>query len=277
MRVETVECAECGNRYDSQANPFCPRCGSTKTGAALPGALAAGSRIDPRRRRVQVAGVALMVIGLFALAGSLYGIVDPQPLPASLYEGMAPFFAKNAQPGGPVHLHVLPAKQGNATGPLTATIAPYLEPSNRTAVAIDPSGQASFTPRYAYSNLTLTQGNQTWFIHFATKADRTLEADFDANQTAPGTITWFAWNDVRDARIAAAVGSAFCAFVVWGGVCALRLRGYGWALAATLSILIPFVLFTLLFPNLVAVLYVLLVGASLVLIIRGKRYFKRRK
>ncbi len=67
---ERVQCAECERIYDSDEHPFCPRCGGTKHAAAVPAAKSIAQRHDPRRRRVQVAGIIMVSTGaLVLLAG----------------------------------------------------------------------------------------------------------------------------------------------------------------------------------------------------------------
>jgi hypothetical protein len=68
--TDRVQCAECERIYDSNENPFCPRCGGMKHQNPVIAAHAIAGRADPRRRRVQVAGVIMLSTGaLVLLAG----------------------------------------------------------------------------------------------------------------------------------------------------------------------------------------------------------------
>ncbi len=68
--TERVQCAECERLYDSDDNPFCPRCGATAKADPTIAAKTIASRNEPRRRRVQVAGVIMASTGaLVLLAG----------------------------------------------------------------------------------------------------------------------------------------------------------------------------------------------------------------
>lgn len=70
--TERVQCAECERIYDSDEHPFCPRCGATGHADPTVAARSIASRNDPRRRRVQIAGVIMLSTGALVL---LAGIV----------------------------------------------------------------------------------------------------------------------------------------------------------------------------------------------------------
>lgn len=83
--TERVQCAECERIYDSDDHPFCPRCGATAKADPTTAAKTIASRNDPRRRRVQVAGVIMASTGalvllagiaMLASAGSVWGFAS---------------------------------------------------------------------------------------------------------------------------------------------------------------------------------------------------------
>jgi hypothetical protein len=273
MATDTVDCAECGNRYDSQANPFCPKCGSTKTGAPLPGAVAAGTRIDPRRRRVQLAGVILMVMGLFFLAGTLMGAIFPAASqPDQLYEAAATF-APPPGTGGALDVDFL--QNGTPIQNATFTVAPLTNSSARVAVPLT-AGHAHVNVLPAsFTNATLRQGNRTWVVRLYVTAGNTAVLRYDTQDAQ--RPAWASWDHTAQNRYIAMGLSAYLALVVWGGICALRLRRRGWAIAGAILMLIPAAIILPAFLSLIMILYAALIVWALVLILRGKPYFAAKK
>lgn len=74
--TERVQCAECERIYDSDEHPFCPRCGATAQADPAVAARSIASRNEPRRRRVQVAGVIMLSTGALVLLAGIFMVAS---------------------------------------------------------------------------------------------------------------------------------------------------------------------------------------------------------
>ncbi|MHB8632946.1 MAG: hypothetical protein ACYDBQ_03125 [Thermoplasmatota archaeon] len=272
--AESVECSECGNRYDSAVSAFCPRCGSTKVGKPLPGAIPTGQRTDPRRRRVQMAGVMLMMIGLVSAAPSLYGIVYPPALPAGFYENLATVFSAGAGLGGALHLTLM--DNGTVVKNATLHVSRYFG-GNASVTRVGSDGHAFVTLPGEYSNVTVVSGNHTWYLRVLSLPAHPVTTTFEVAPSTAGNVQWVSWSAGRDGRILSAVAGVLLLFVALAGLAAVRLKGYGLALAGALFIFILWLLGTLIFLDVWLGLMTLVVGYLVLLLVRGRSYFARRK
>lgn len=271
--METVECSECGNRYDSQANAFCPRCGSTKTGAPMPGALALSRRNDPRRRRIQMAGVLLLVLGALTLVVAIYYLsvlMGGTALSPDTYDVVAP--ALGGQPGGGATLTIL----DNGTAAANVTLHLAAMAGNATSNATYQGAPLDVPLPGQFTNLTVSQGNRTFFRHLYAPQGIHLNVTVDLARDATGP-SWVAADMRGIAMVAVGILAGVAATVVLGGIAAMRLQWYpvavlGAALPTALSLF-----FALMLLALVYFLYVALFGWALVLIARGRPYFRSRK
>ncbi len=265
--MESVECSECGARYDSQENPFCPRCGSNRQGATVaPATLASVARLDPRRRRVRIAGVVLMAMGGLFLANALASLFLVQD---SLAAGMAPALAD--QPGGTL----LVVADGAAPG-ANATLRALDDPDRVFQSAPLENGSARFElGDHAAVNVTVRSSGQEWSrIALVTAGDRlTLRFDLSspAGHTAePATGSTFQ----AILRVGLGALAALTALVVAGGVAAFRLRWRALALAGAVVGLLLGLLSAFTFLA-VGLLFLLPLGYAFLVILRGRGQFTR--
>lgn len=205
--MESVDCSECGARYDSEENPFCPRCGS-EAKAAPADAVKEVREDRPARRRVQAGGVILAIVGTVALAQLLFAAIataEPDDATLDLLSDVAMF---QDLPGGELrlllpdgnHTYVLVAIGGNATQSGSA--------GNGTVLQLD----------NAFSQLNITiAGNEVGKRLYIPEGEAgTFDAANDdawVASSAPGAI-----------RGLSAFLAFFAGLVVLGGVMAIRLR-----------------------------------------------------
>lgn len=267
---ESVHCGECGQRYDSNQNAFCPRCGSLSRSQDVGPAVASAQRRDPDLRRLRAAGVVLMVVGGLAAAQFLWmAVAPPAPGPDSLEVlAQVPTFAD--QPGGDMRLHV--TQNGSAAG------VPVSIAARNGSILLEgetANGWFNATLPVAFANVTVGATNSSQLHLFYVPQGSRVLAEVDLAEPLDGPE----WHAASTSTVIRTIGGflAFLALVVVaGGVAAWRRRPM--ALAVTGGIiavfpglivmpLLPLAGFLLLLPGLVA----------LALIVRGRRHFQRSK
>lgn len=265
---ETVECAECGNRYDSASQPFCPRCGS-ESGRTATAASYAPVRMDARGRRARAGGVILLILGSLALLQSGWTLVAPPAPDAEQLELLADVGFLQDQPGGTARLAVVQ----NGT-PVDAAVTVLRMDGRPVENATTAAGTLNLTDLpSAFVNLTMRWEGQTWFRHVYVPASETLDVTVDVAADAPGTVEWEAVEQLTATRVLAAFLVLFSAFVVLGGVLALRLQKWGIALAAAILVALPALLLTAIVP-LAGLLLLLPGGLALAFVAMGRPYFR---
>ncbi|MGB0652150.1 MAG: hypothetical protein ACPGQL_03025 [Thermoplasmatota archaeon] len=242
MSEDRVDCAECGERYDSAEFTFCPRCGGTgaRPAGAKPttagGVGAAPTMMDIQRsvarRRVQRGGIILVAMGAATAAmliASLF-LVETQ-LDASL-DALA------TQAGGDLEIQVL----GPAGDPAVGVNVTLLDMEG-SALANGTTGAGGWwntTAPQAGVNVTALD---TWQRAFAL-GGQTLPVTLDA--TATPDDAWISDGAlVTGLRIYMVVLLAMTLFVVGGGIAALRLKGRRLAVSGAFMGSIPAVLMAL--------------------------------
>lgn len=255
---DLVPCAQCGVRYDPASNAFCPRCGSTAKGAAVPAALEVAQRRDPGRRRVQASGALLLVVGLLFLVSALVSLAIPVGEMAQTFvDPMA------NQPGG--------------------------------TLTVDPAGAGSFdvTLRSVAGDILANATNQTQPFSFESADHATLRYEVrTAAGARNGTAIVFPGDTLRIAADAPSpalplvsstlattvevgryVFLGIAAVLVAGGASAIALRFYG--LAATAAILGALLALIVLAGYLLAgLLFAIPFGFAAAFLLRGRRYFR---
>lgn len=256
-----MQCGECGTRYDSDQNPFCPRCGSTAHGKVVPGAIPVAARHDPARRRVQASGVLLLVVGALFLVSALVGLTLPtQELAHRFVEPMAD------QPGGTLVL--VPADDQ----PYNVTV---------TSLAGDPIANATghvgeltiASPKHATLRI---EGVHQGAIVNATAI--VLTGDTLRLALADATPEEVAIGPTLETTVAVGrvVFIVVAVVLTGGGLCALLLRFYaGAATAAILGLLLSAVVLAGFL--LAGLLFAIPFGFAGVFILRGRRHFGRAK
>jgi hypothetical protein len=280
--TDVVECAECGSRYDSDANAFCPRCGSLQRGQATKAALSSARVAHPRRRRAQVGGIMLLVLGsLWLLQFGVTAALAPEP-DASQLEALRSSRFADVGGGGDLHLRLL----DNGT-PLAGVIVSMVGhgESAATNLTTSASGWANFT-RLPSAFVTVafeaTVGNATNATVYQRHAyvpatDRVVVREELSRREAGDDVPWSAPGLRTLVRILSSVLALVSAIAVAGGVAALRLRAYGWALTGGFVALIPAAFALTAAPNLIGFLDVLLVALAIGFIIAGHAFFGRKK
>jgi hypothetical protein len=271
--TEVVECSECGTPYDSQEHPFCPRCGSTAQRSSVPAAMASARRNDPSRRRVQASGAVLAAIGgLFlpflglamALAPSFAGLALTQMhagetpagvvggnLTVEVVDGGAPV------PGVPVTL-----RHGNGT----VLAEGATDGGGRFRAAL--GGTLTATVEVAAGNATFRR-NATAI----TGSDTLVRVDVAADP--PSLEGWVgAGPMVQYLRVFLGAMLAVSGLVLAAGVFAIRLRAWGFAVTGGIIGLLPFIVLFVASFALGALVALLAIGVPVVVIARGRRFFK---
>ncbi len=256
---ETVECSECGASYDSDEHPFCPRCGSTARGAALPGAVVVAARRDPGRRRVQGAGVALLAMGILFLVSAGASLLVPaqeaaEPLVDSL-EG---------QPGGRLLLRFPPG--GNGTARLLD--AKGQAAGNGTA---DAEGALAFDMDRAAMRFEARQGGTAWNGTAVALRGGTVEVDLP--EGGGGLGLQLGRDLVTAASVARYTLAGLSLLLVAGGTAALTLRAFALAAAGALAGAF-FGLVALVGFLALGLLFAIPFGVCAVFILRGRRHFR---
>ena len=221
--VESVECAECGNRYDSQEDPFCPRCGSNTQAIGAAPVMAAARLFDPRRRRARSAGIVLIVLSLFFAAQFSFAAIVPADDSGLL--GVAKSLPPG--PGGELIVHVT---SGNSS--VVGAQVQFLD-SNGTlqaSLVTNSEGKASHQFTASLGNVTIAYEGQLWHRGvYIPAGSTTLSVDI---ATAPAGVTEaFAPSLQSVFRTAAIVGAVIAFFILGAGFAAFRLRYF--AIAAS--------------------------------------------
>lgn len=257
-----MTCAECGTRYDSDRDAFCPRCGSLARGAVVPGAVQVARRNDPARRRVQASGALLLVVGGLFLVSSLVGLAVPvEEVSQQFVEPMAD------QAGG--ELVLLP---GADRTPFDVTV---------TTVDGDPVANATAQTdpvtvplaKHAAVHVVVrqaTQANATAFDAVVLPGDR-LRVQVGEVQSGDVAIGPTLRTTVQVGRY---VFIGLALLLAGGGLCALLLRA--WPVAATASIvgMVMGLIVLVAFP-IVGLLFAVPFGFAGVFVLRGKRHFAK--
>lgn len=255
-----MTCGECGTRYDSDQNAFCPRCGSTAKGAVLPAAVAVAARHDPARRRVQASGALLLIVGGLFLVSAVAGILlsggELPPEFAGLVED---------QPGGTVRviaangttydltLSTLDGRElqrfGNQTGPLDIPLG------DRSSVVLGIDAGAGL------ANVTaVAMAGDTLEVDVASVQDGDLRASPQLH-----TIN----------RVATGLAVAFTGLLLAGGLAAVTLRWFPLAAAgAALGVLLAMLAMALF--TWAGLLFAIPFGFAAAFIFRGRRFFRKR-
>ena len=256
-----MTCAECGTRYDSDQNAFCPRCGSTAKGQAVPAALQVAQRNDPGRRRVQASGALLLIIGLLFLASAIGTAVLSR-------DEVSADYAK-----------VLANQDGG-----TLVVAPGAAASFDVVVTTmggAPLGNATGATAPATFDLRDHAG-----VRVQVRADGGAPVNATAIVLA-GERLEVAATDVRDGDVLASrsvrgisasavgLGIAFALVIAAGGLCALLLRWFPLATAAAVlgALVGLFAVFFFLFAGL---LFAIPFGFAATFILRGRRHFRKK-
>lgn len=185
-----VACGECGTRYDSATFTFCPRCGSTRSspagaaGSAAPSGPATAAA-SPHARRLQAAGVVLLLLGLLAagLAGYALG-----PGYAELEATSGALVATQSEgiPGGIVHVLIL--RDGE---PAAANLT--FEAMGRTVAtaATDGAGRANLTlGSHPAGLLIVAAGGQNLTRNLFVLEGGVLDVRVDVARDAAHDPTW---------------------------------------------------------------------------------------
>ncbi len=257
--MEEVDCAECGNRYDSQTNAFCPRCGNSRQKAATSSLQPA--RFDPRRRRAQIGGIILAVLGTFALIQAAWSAIAPAELDEEQLDGFAEVALLRDQPGGELHIRWL-----ESGAPVQGNVSFVGANGDPLANITLQNGWSNLTADVAFGNATLQGSNLT--VSFYAPAGQTVTAIIDTAEPP----TWVAVDQVPATRIIASFLAFFAAFVAFGGILAIRLKAWGLAVAAGVVALVPAVILALLVP-VAGILLAFTTGLALAFIIAGRRHF----
>ncbi|MEA3191583.1 MAG: hypothetical protein QOD77_2165 [Thermoplasmata archaeon] len=271
--VRWVSCAECAARYDTQATTFCPRCGSTLRGRA-DAELAPLSRDDPRRRRVQMGGAILLLVGLaIALLVGAQMVWGPTLVDAVEQQ----IDARGDQPLAAGELHVQLVRDGH---PAAGHLVALLLPSGQAYLQGNTTGAGWYNVslgRQAAVTIVVHEGNRTlerrafvpWSVREEVRLD--LRRDPDAAATRVG---------LQDLEVVTPIlyGSLLlgaCLTAV-GGAAALGLRGPTVAVAAPLPIAVATLLWFLFTyePGMLALLG--LQVAAIWMVASGRSSFRRR-
>lgn len=264
--MEQVQCAECSRQYDSDEHPFCPRCGSLgKSDAVATTASTISRRHDPKRRRAQLAGVILAVLG--SITGILFlatAILAPSLVPVTL-----PSF--EMQDGG--HLTV---QVQDETGPLDeVSVVVNNLAGEQLASGFTINGSTTFALPQAGVQVVVSQGgeNWTWNVLSLNQTQDHIQLSADLSKPA-GDHGWVGADTfVQGSRILAGIFTVISLFTLLGGIQAIRLRNKGIALAGAIVGGLPWFILFMMAPNVAVGLVLLLFVVSAVFIQGGKAHF----
>lgn len=256
---DLVACAECGVRYAPAANAFCPRCGSTAKGVAVPAALEVATRRDPGRRRVQASGALLLVVGLLFLVSSAISLAIPVGEMAQTFvEPMAD------QPGGT--LVIAPG----AYAPFDVVVRSHA--GEVLANATNQTQPFTFTsPEHATLHYEALVGegparNGTAIVF----PGDTLQVSLDDAPAFPAVSSTLA----TTVRVGRYVFLGLSAILLAGGASATALRWHG--VAATAAVVGALLALVVLAGYLLAgLLFAVPFGFAAYFILRGRRHFRR--
>ena len=218
---DLVVCGQCGTRYDSDQNAFCPRCGSTAKGKVLPAALQVARRNDPGRRRVQASGALLLIVGVLFLAFALVSFATPtQELTRNFVEPMSD------RPGG--ELRIEPPADGSAFDVVVTTPAglAIANATNQTGPVVVAS------PEHASLVVNVTHAGTTRSFHAIVIEGETLSVAADGPANGDVVVSPLLETTAEASRI---VFLVLAVLLAGGGLCALMLRAWGLAAAAAIA------------------------------------------
>ncbi len=254
-------CAECGTRYDSDQNPFCPRCGSTEQGKVVPAALQVARRFDPARRRVQASGALLLLVGGLFLVSSLLGLAVP------VGEVAQQFVAPMAdQPGG--ELRLVPDVEHTHFDVVVTTLDG--KPIANATAASEPVTIVSRS--HATMAVNVTQNGTSHTFHAIVLGGDKLTVDVSQPEDGDVVVSSTLATIVQVGRVVFILAAAT---LIGGGVGALALRAWGLAAAASLVGLL-LALLVLVGFFLAGLLFALPFGFAAYFILRGRRHFRRK-
>ena len=256
--VDEVDCPECGARYDSDGNAFCPRCGSERKAPARDATLASAERTQPGRRRVQAGGLILAVLGGLAALQFLIGAIVPaDPDPATL-EMLSDVGFFRDLPGGEVVLLMPPGSVGNYT----------LETLDGNATTGTAMNGTTLSLESAFMNLTVAFDGREYVRMLYVP-----QGEHEAVRFEDDGDSWVSAGAPSALRGIAAFMAFFALLVVVGGVCAVRLRQRRLAIMAIALAALPGLILLFLAPP-VGLLLLALPGVAAYLILSGRQHFR---
>lgn len=281
-----VQCSECGNRYDLDAQAFCSRCGSTTRIASVGPAAVAGTAprsaaLTAARRRAQIGGLLSTILGLLFVVASLGFLFTTLPTPgpnpdAALDNYLESIFL--VQPnatfkGGALSLHVVntTALPANVTL-LTPGGKPFL---NATT---DAKGWLNTTlVEHAAATLRVSIGNRTFARDVLSFPESKLVVILDGNHDATTDSHRLGIEPVRNyARAFLGIIAGAGVLLMAAGICAILLRWHTFALIAPSPTLVLIGYVTVATAGIGLILLFLLEFVALVLVASGKRAFRRK-
>lgn len=228
---DVVECAECGNRYDSDRNPFCPRCGSTRQDQSMAAAMPSAARARPQRRRVQAGGLVLLAMGALLLVAGGAGVFQAEHAVVQEPPALA------ALPGGEVHVRVL--EDGAPRENVSVAVLAW-NGSRQQEHATDAGGWANLTMDRALSHVIVADNGTTWNRTVVAMEDVTVRLELDLATADREEEDWLGVGAVvSQVRILGGVLAFLAAMMVAGGVAALRVRARGLAMAGIVAGMVP--------------------------------------
>ncbi|MGB1587087.1 MAG: hypothetical protein ACPHID_08610 [Thermoplasmatota archaeon] len=251
---ETVDCQECGQRYDSNEHPFCPRCGSEKSPERRR-TMDLAQRSDPGRRRVQIGGLILAAVAALALVQFLVAAFDDSPPDAATLDMLSGVELMRDAPGGTLELI------GEGTYELRTMDGIVL--ANGTIM-----GAATLELNSTFTNLTL-QGDIYRHLYVPDDEHVTIAV----SELSPGGPEWIAAGSVGAMQIIAGFMAFFAALTVLGGVMAFRLRQRRLAYLGCGLALLPGLILVILVPA-AGLLLLILPGVATGLIVSGRHQFE---
>lgn len=265
-------CTQCGVRY-GQDLTFCPRCGSTAKGASVPAALDVARRRDPERRRVQASGVVLAAVGGLLVLLFLPVLALSQSLTSATLDDLITQENGVQIAGGTLALFVTNATAPAANLPVHVT---NLEGEGIANGTTDAQGRFRANlgdSAFVKVSLQTEAGNYTRKAVALEGSTTTVRLDL-AEPMEDST-----WSGVRPLlivlRVLLAVFTLVAGLLFAAGICALRLKGWSFAVLGATIGLVPLLLLLVATFNVGLLLLFLVVGFPLLFIARGRRHFAR--
>lgn len=268
-----MPCAECGVRYDPAVNAFCPRCGSTARGTPEPAVLAVARRRDPARRRVQASGAVLLSVGsLLTLLFIPVLLFSGSLMDATVEQLMSD--PEMRVPGG----RVIVVATDNGT-PLAGAPVQLIAAGTAEVLANGTTNETGrftgFVGKNAFVNISLEAPPGTFLRRAVAIDGATTTVRIDVGRDE---IHRTSWTGVQPLllmmRILVAVFLAIALLLAAAGLCALRLRAWGFAVAGAALGAVPLLILTVATLSVGFMLMLFVVAAPLVIIARGRRYFE---
>ncbi len=262
--MEEVECAECGHRYDSQSQTFCPRCGNQSTRRGVTPAALQPQRFDPRRRRVQFAGLMLIALGVVSLVA--FGAVAALAHTFTLADSVE---VLGGQPGGP--LEVVFTDDGTPVEGATVFVA--WANGNATGTT-DADGRYNTTLGEAQATLRIEHNGTAWTRDVIALEGMPLDVAIDRNDATTSDDTLAPSVPVNSIRGLAGFFAFASLFVVIGGVAAFRLKGRSLAIAGAAAGLLPVLILVTAVPNIASMLLLIVLSIALFFIWQARSLFR---